>query len=131
MAKYMSVLCKTEKKFATHGMTEHNSFYRKQRNNVIQEIKVGKPVDAFIVDKNHPGGYEIHVITDNAIILIYNNMTRRLITRLIARPAQIERYYKALNKECPEDICLIAKEHLNQGLNNDNGRRRKEYNNVR
>ena len=42
-----------------------------------------------IIDRGHRDGAEIFVLTDNAIIKVYNAETLRHITDLIARPEQI------------------------------------------
>lgn len=71
----------------------HYQIDRQKRQAIIDKIGNGKPVDAFIVDRGHKNGPEIHEITDTAIINIYNKRTHKLITKLVARPNQIKRYY--------------------------------------
>lgn len=91
---------------------------REERNVLIHKIGIGKPVDRFIVDKGHANGREIHVITSTALILIYNEHTHRFITALIARPAQIERYYIAnAFKEMPNFVYELAAEHKKMKYN--------------
>ena len=74
--------------------SKHYSNDRQNRERIINTIGIGKVVDSFIVDRNHPNGAERHEITDTGIIVIYNNRTNKMITKLIARPGQIRRYYK-------------------------------------
>lgn len=74
--------------------SKHYSNDRQNREQIINAIGIGKVVACFIVDRNHPSGAERHEITDTGIIIIYNNRTNKIITKLIARPGQIRRYYK-------------------------------------
>lgn len=91
---------------------------RKSRHDVIMSIGgYGKIVDTFYWDKGHKNGPEIHAVTSNAIIIIYNYYTHKAVTSLIARPGQIERYYVREGKEPPKNIMDIAREHQNKGLN--------------
>lgn len=80
--------------------------YEKQRNKREKLIKNhingdGNVVDSFVVNKRHAHGKEIHTITNTGLIIITNQETGKLVTKLIARPAQIQRYYKKSNKEPP------------------------------
>ena len=52
----------------------------------------GKIIDEFIVDKGHKDGLERHCVTDTGIIIIYNAVSGKLVSKLIARPNQIKRY---------------------------------------
>lgn len=91
---------------------------RQRRNELIKKIGIGKPVDRFYIDKGHKDGAEIHVITSTALILIYNQRTHRFVTVLIARPAQIARYYKNDDyKVMPENVYRLAAEHQRLGYN--------------
>ena len=77
-----------------HIKSNHYSTDRTDRKNVIEyTIGRGKIVDEFVVDRGHKNGAEIHKISNTGIISIYNQKTKKLITELIARPAQIKRYY--------------------------------------
>lgn len=91
---------------------------RQKRNELIKKIGLGKPIDRFYINKGHKDGAEIHIITSTALILIYNQNTHKFITSLIARPAQIERYY--INddyKVMPENVYNLAVEHTRFGYN--------------
>ena len=57
---------------------------------------VGKVLAGFLVDKGHENGLEEHYITTTGLIIIRNHMTHKAITILIARKAQIRRYYDAI-----------------------------------
>ena len=70
--------------------TLHFRDERGGRMNAIEEIGgYGKSVCQNIIDRGHRDGAEIFVLTDNAIIKVYNAETLRHITDLIARPEQI------------------------------------------
>lgn len=91
---------------------------RKPRMDVYFGVKeMGEVFDAFIVDKDHPNGDEVHVITTNGFILIFNERTERFITILHARPGQLRRYYLNLEEEVPYEIEEMG--DLNQELNEE------------
>lgn len=74
--------------------SKHYTNDRQRREEVINMIGQGTSVATFIIDRGHKNGAEIHEITSTGIINIYNQRTHKLITKLIARPGQIRRYYK-------------------------------------
>ena len=88
------------------------------RKNYVQSQKSSTPLRAFVVDKGHKNGAEVHVVHDNATIYIFNRRTHRKITVLVARPGQIRRYW---NKGwVPADIkplLNLAFENQKQELN--------------
>lgn len=91
---------------------------RKDRVSFIKEtIGVGKPVRTFLVDKGHPNGPELHTVTTTGIIVIHNARTKKLVTLLIARPGQVERYWKNLSLEAPIELMEIARNHQIAGYN--------------
>lgn len=94
--------------------SKHWTEDRAKRNQIIHEIGEGKIIKAFRVDRHHPNGAEIHTISDTGIITIYNENTKKMITKLIVRPNQLQRYYKGT---CPVGLLNIAKEHQNKGYN--------------
>ena len=83
--------------------SEHYTQDRATREWVIKEIiGYGKPVAEFVVDRGHRNGAEVHEITDTGIINIYNQRTHKLVTKLIARPGQIRRYFP--NGNAPKEL---------------------------
>ena len=96
----------------------HYTNDRKAREQRIKRIGNGKPIESFIVDKGHKNGPEIHEITDTAIINIYNQRTHELITKLIARPNQIRRYYT--NGNAPQEILDKAYKNMKNHYNKQN-----------
>jgi hypothetical protein len=77
----------------------------------------GKIIDEFIVDKGHVNGLERHCITDTGMIIIYNVNSGKLITKLIARPNQIKRYYAETDKVPPPSLLRLAEWHESLGYN--------------
>ena len=72
-----------------------------------------KPCGAYIINKGHRNGYEIHVIYNNGIIRIYNQKTGKHITDLIARIPQVERYGIKVTKTMKRKI----RTHIKAGMN--------------
>lgn len=94
--------------------SKHWTQDREERAALIAEIGIGKIVKVSVVDKGHPNGPEIHTISGTGIITIYNQRTHKMITQLIARVAQIYRYY-ADGEKPPKQLIAIAREHQNLG----------------
>ena len=100
-------------------MTIHFSADRKSRAAILEELKapilsVNGKLCIFIVDKGHKNGKEIHVITENAVIHIYNYYSKRYITGLIARPAQLKRYGADIPNEVIEKAYMHVSMHYNE-----------------
>ena len=96
-------------------ISKHYEKDRRLREKIIQKIGYGEVVDSFIVDRGHKNGPEIHELTDTGIINIYNQRTHKLITKLIANPYQVKRYYR--NKPAPQNIVKLATNHTKLGYN--------------
>lgn len=96
--------------------SKHYTNDRKKREEIIKEIGYGNIIKTVVVDRGHKNGPEIHNISDTGIITIQNERTKKLITKLIARPAQIKRYYKE-NEIIPTGLLELAKEHQKLALN--------------
>ena len=75
-------------------MSRHYSEDREAREAIIKKIGMGEVVASFRIDRGHRNGAEIHKITNTGIIIIYNERTGKMVTKLIARVGQIRRYYK-------------------------------------
>ena len=67
--------------------SKHYLTDRSKREALIKTIGEGKIIATFTVDKHHRNGPELHSITDTGIIIIRNKRTKKMITKLIARPA--------------------------------------------
>ena len=96
--------------------SKHYLLDRKNRENLIKEIGYGKTVKTVVVDRHHRNGPEVHVLSDTGIVTIYNQQTGILITKLIARPGQIKRYFKE-NEKIPADLLELARQHERMNLN--------------
>ena len=71
----------------------------------------GNIIDSFIVDRNHPKGAEIHYVTDNGLIIVRNQRTGKLVTKLIARPNQVKKLYNSVNREPPQWLTNLCFYH--------------------
>ena len=99
--------------------TIHFSVERKNRAEVLEELKapilsVDGKLCVFVVDKGHKNGKEIHVITENGIINIYNQNSKKYITGLIARPSQLTRYGVIIPEEVLEKARMHTYMHYNE-----------------
>ena len=104
------------------NQTNHYKRKRYKREKLIKKYLGGdgNVVDSFVVDKGHKNGLEKHCITDNGIIIIYNVSSGKLISKLVARPQQVKRYYEHTGKDPPleyESILELAREHQILGYN--------------
>lgn len=102
--------------------TLHFRDERGDRMNAIEELGgYGKSVCKNIVDRGHRNGPELFVLTDNAIIKVYNAETLRHVTDLIARPEQIiDRMGSSLAKldrALLIQILNLARMHHEKGYN--------------
>lgn len=95
--------------------SKHYMADRITRENHIKEIGQGKPMFRFTVDRGHKNGPEIHEITSTGIINIYNKISGKLVTKLIARPGQIKRYFE--NGNAPKELINIARANTALGYN--------------
>ena len=92
--------------------SRHYNRERVMRERLIKEIGIGKEIATFRGDRGHVNGAELHTITTNGIIVIRNERTNKMITKLIARPNQIKRYGITDKK-----IIEIARKHQTLGYN--------------
>ena len=90
--------------------SKHYTKDRQRREAIIVQIGTGTVIKEVVVDRGHRNGPEVHKITDTALILVYNQRSGKLITKLIARPAQILRYYKE-DEPKPTKVVEIARVH--------------------
>ena len=89
---------------------------RKEREALIQSIGFGKVIKTAIVDRGHKNGPELHQLSDTGIVTIYNARTHKMITKLIARPGQIRKFFKE-NEIIPQELIKLAIEHKQMGYN--------------
>lgn len=81
-------------KYFNSSENTHHISVRKYRD-VIDDDKI---LYGYEINNNHRNGNEIHLVSENSLIYIYNKDTYKHITILIARPGQIRRY--GINNEC-------------------------------
>ena len=103
-------------------VSKHYKIQRNKREKFINKYihDDGHIVDGFIVDRGHKDGAEVHSLTDNGIILVHNLESGALVTKLIAREKQIERYYEKTGREKPLEykrIMELARWHHSLGYN--------------
>ena len=99
--------------------SKHYKKSRYKRQKMIDRILKGDGyiIDGFVVDKGHNQGLEVHSITDTGVIIIHNYHTGKLVTKLIARPQQIERYYKDSGRHPPKWLLDLAQWHMDLQYN--------------
>ena len=113
--QYFKVIKETHERLDLSEITNH---YTKRHSRFsLLRINNWKTESQFLVDKNHIDGNEIHFISCNAEIIIVNAETKRVITCLFPRPAQLDRYYSAVGKQTPKGLRLKAKQNYEMGLN--------------
>lgn len=78
--------------------SHYDDEYHQRRQDLIDAYGgMGEPIAEVYMDKGHPNGPEVHILTDNAIIIVVNYRTKRLITTKFARPGQIRQLYGHLD----------------------------------
>lgn len=87
---------------------EKDRWYREK---VIKSIGYGTIIKSTRIDRGHPKGAEIHELSDTGIINIYNERTHKLITKIIATPNQVRRYYTP-EEIIPQFLIALAIAHL-------------------
>lgn len=80
-------------------------------------IGLGHVVNDFVINRGHKDGPEIHNLTSTGVIIVENYYTKKIVTKLIARPQQIQRYYNIIGEKAPMWLIAITKEHNAIGYN--------------
>lgn len=96
--------------------SNHYKRDRKRREEIVKQIGTGNVIKEVVLNRGHKNGPEVHKVTDTGLVLVYNQRTNVLITKLIARPNQIRRYYKE-DEVVPTDIIALAKYHTKMKWN--------------
>ena len=89
---------------------------RSRRMEVINNLIInehGKICKVWLVNTGHANGLEVHVIYNNGICLIFNNDSKKLVTGLILRPRQVERYQITMTKCMRKKV----KNHMQKSYN--------------
>lgn len=103
-------------RFTPSTNTQHVA-NRSKRLQIAQRLIVtesAKVCCIAVVNKGHENGKEVHVIYNNGVIKVYNANTHKLVTVLIARIPQVERYKIRVTKTMQKKITA----HVEQGYNN-------------
>lgn len=109
-----------KKEFRSVTYTLHLTDFRKDRIfKYLSQMKKIKFVEGFcsIVDKEHVKGFETHLLTEEGFLFIYNTNSKKLITILAPRVAQVKRLSKT-NKEIPTNVYENILINLENNLNN-------------
>ena len=114
MEKYFKVLRVYDGPQLGEELTKHYAERSDRLKEMHKDIKLHC---AFVVDKNHPNGLEVHEVYSDGTIKIYNLRTGRFITVLYGRVFQIIRYYNELCMPLPYDILCEAEKNEKQGRN--------------
>ncbi len=96
--------------------SRHYAEERRHREEIISRIGLGRELVTIEVDRNHPKGPELHTITSTGIIIIRNKRSHKIVTKLIARPGQIRRYFEEV-PEIIEKVIQITRVHQEMGYN--------------
>lgn len=108
-------IIKTIEAFEPSNATKHTK-ERQKRIALAKQLIISesaKVIQYAICDTEHENGLEVHVVYNNGIVFVYNMKSRKLITVLIARAPQIERYKITITKTMMQKI----KSHIKQGYN--------------
>ena len=89
---------------------------RQAREAIINQIGTGNVIKEVVLDRGHRNGPEVHKVTSTELVLVYNQRTNVLITKLIARPNQIRRYYRE-NEVIPTEVMELARYHMRMRWN--------------
>jgi hypothetical protein len=87
----------------------HYRFERQEREALIKKIGYGK-----IIKRTTMNNF-LYTISTTGIITVMDKITFKIVTRLIARPAQIRKYYG--DQKPPYFLIQIARKHKELGYN--------------
>lgn len=68
----------------------------------------------YLVDKGHKNGYEIHLLSDDGFLFIFNYKTKKLITILAVSINQVKRINENIPKFLEKNIRNNLKKKLNK-----------------
>ena len=91
---------------------------RQERENlIVNRVSIGRVIHDTLWDRGHRDGAEIHHVTDTGVIIIENANTHRIITKYVARPAQIKRLYSFTEEVAPYWLIEKAIANVKCGYN--------------
>ncbi len=95
-------------------ISKHYQYERKEREIKIQKVGEGKVFRAFYFKEGKGGHAETHLLSDTGVITIINCVTQVIITKYIARPGQIKRYFTKTDP-APQFLIQLAYDHFVNG----------------
>lgn len=104
-------------------MSDHAREDRVARFELVSKLDPNPTIDkAFIVDRGHRNGKEIHCVSEKGIIYILNLRKylkdyNSLVTVMIARPRQVTRLYEACDLSASESIINTCRYNQQMGYN--------------
>ena len=119
----MIELFKEKVNFRNVRMSDHAREDRVARFELVSKLDPNPTIDkAFIVDRGHRNGKEIHCVSQKGIIYILNLRKylkdyNSLVTVMIARPRQVTRLYEACNLLASENIVNHCRHNQQMGYN--------------
>ena len=111
MFKYVRMIDNFKSLDATNHITKRSK--RLQVANMLLLTESASLMGCYVIDTGHENGLEVHAVYNNGIIKVYNLNTRKFITVLVAREAQIKRYGIKITKTMHKKI----KSHIENGYN--------------
>ena len=94
--------------------SKHYGNDRKRREALIQMVGEGEIYDEFWIYNPKYGEHLKHIITTTGVIIL-KTMSDKVVTKYLARPGQIKRYYPY--GDYPQDIVNLAIEYKKKGYN--------------
>lgn len=95
---------------SSYSFSKHLKYDRLERfKTYLKSVKEFDFISAFIVNKKHKNGLEVHAIDKNGFIVVFNFKSKKIITVISATPYQIERYYKKLNSKMNDEVLKAIK----------------------
>lgn len=100
-------------------MVSNTTIHARERQNRFDKVDFEnlEVFRSFEVNTGHKNGTEIHVITWDADILIFNSKTKKAVTVLKARPHQVIRYCERFGIWVPDSILENARDNIARGWN--------------
>lgn len=103
------------KDMLSENYTLHVNSERQDRLKLIsKKHKIDK---IFLIDKGHKNGKELHIITTQSCILIFNYESKRFITVLFARPNQLIRLYDAVGLKVSNEMLETCRQYSDKKMN--------------
>lgn len=104
-------------------MSYHAREDRKARFELVEKLDQKPIIDkAFIVDRGHRNGKEIHCVSKQGIIYVLNlrkylRNDNSLVTAMVARPRQVTRLYETCNLKASDSIVNHCRHNQKLGYN--------------